>query len=649
MRRQFATLFHIAWLLAALLAGTTATARAQANGAPPARVGQIARIEGAVSFARAGGEWEPATPNYPLIGGDTLYAEPGAEAALTFGWSRITLAGGTEFGIAALGEDSATLDVPRGEAFLDLRYLAPGETWRIRTPRGVVTIGQDGRYAISAGDAAAPTRIGVIDGAAEVTGDGGSLRLGPGETARLAGATPVRAMRGPLETDPFIERMLAEAAPPAPPGAPAVVTGMTGAGLLAAYGSWGDVPDYGAIWYPRVGPGWAPYRHGHWAYVPPWGWTWIDDAPWGFAPFHYGRWLHRHGRWGWLPAPVPVPPRAPPVYAPALVAFFNVAPGISVGVGLNGGAVGWVPLAPGEPFLPWYSCPPAYVERLNRFDVRDPARYRDPRAPGFAAERHPARLANRMAATLIGPEALRRGDAVGRFGHPAPERALAAARPMLPGRTAPAYGGFLRMPLEPARPAPAPARPAMAPAPGRPGVPAAPGVPGSPPRAMPAPGIAVPSYRPAPRAPEQNRFQPQRPQMQPRPPAPAAPQRRAPEQNRFQPQRPQMQPRPPAPAAPQRRAPEQNRFQPQRPQMQPRPPAPAAPQRRAPEPNRFQPQQPQTRPQTPPRPPAAPPRRMPEQNRFQQQRPQMQPRPPSPTAPQRRAPEQNRNRQEGAS
>ncbi|KDM66175.1 hypothetical protein [Acidiphilium sp. JA12-A1] len=181
MRRQFATLFHIAWLLAALLAGTTATARAQANGAPPARVGQIARIEGAVSFARAGGEWEPATPNYPLIGGDTLYAEPGAEAALTFGWSRITLAGGTEFGIAALGEDSATLDVPRGEAFLYLRYLAPGETWRIRTPRGVVTISQDGRYAISAGDAAAPTRIGVIDGAAEVTGDG------PGRVRRRAG------------------------------------------------------------------------------------------------------------------------------------------------------------------------------------------------------------------------------------------------------------------------------------------------------------------------------------------------------------------------------------------------------------------------------------------------------------------------------
>ncbi|OYV66842.1 MAG: hypothetical protein B7Z59_02170, partial [Acidiphilium sp. 37-67-22] len=478
--------------------------------------------------------------------------------------------------------------------------------------RGVVTIGQDGRYAISAGDATTPTRIGVIDGAAEVTGDGGSLRLGAGETARLdgadetahrQGATPMQATRGPLETDPFIERMLAETALPAPPGAPPVVTGMTGAAVLAAYGSWGVVPDYGAIWYPRVGPGWAPYRHGHWAYVPPWGWTWIDDAPWGFAPFHYGRWLHRHGRWGWLPAPVPVPPRALPVYAPALVAFFNVAPGISVGVGLNGGAVGWVPLGPGEPFLPWYSCPPAYVERLNRFDVRDPARYRDPRAPGFAAEHHPARLANRMAATLIGPEALRRGDAVGRFGHPAPEQALAAARPMLPGRTAPAYGGFLRMPLEPA-PSPAqPARPAMAPAPGQPGVPAAPGMPGAPRRALPVPGVAVPTYRPAPRAPEQNRFQTQRPQMPPRLPSPIAPQRRVPEQNRFQPQQPQTRP--------------QTQMQ-----MQPRPPA--APQRRMPDQNRFQPQRPQAR-------------------------PQQQSRPPSPSAPQRRAPEQNRNRQEGAS
>jgi hypothetical protein len=49
--------------------------------------------------------------------------------------------------------------------------------------------------------------------------------------------------------------------------------------------------------------------------------------------------------------------------------------------------------------------------------------------------------------------------------------------------------------------------------------------------------------------------------MQPRPPA--APPRRMPEQNRFQPQRPQARPqpqsRPPSPTAPQRRAPEQNR------------------------------------------------------------------------------------------
>ena len=68
---------------------------------------------------------------------------------------------------------------------------------------------------------------------------------------------------------------------------------------LDANGSWQTVPQYGAVWVPRVRGEWAPYRFGRWAWVEPWGWTWIDDEPWGFAPFHYGRWAfcrHEAGR-----------------------------------------------------------------------------------------------------------------------------------------------------------------------------------------------------------------------------------------------------------------------------------------------------------------------------------------------------------------
>ncbi|HVA28193.1 MAG TPA: hypothetical protein VNF68_08440, partial [Candidatus Baltobacteraceae bacterium] len=41
-----------------------------------------------------------------------------------------------------------------------------------------------------------------------------------------------------------------------------------------------------------------------------------------------------------------------PIYAPALVAFFGF--GNAFGLGFDFGNVGWVPLAPGDPFNPWW-------------------------------------------------------------------------------------------------------------------------------------------------------------------------------------------------------------------------------------------------------------------------------------------------------
>lgn len=463
----------ICMILAAvmLLAHPWPAAAQTAETAPPARVGQIARLDGPVSFIATGSAaWIAATPNYPLTTGDALYTQGSSAAAMTIGWSRIELDGGTELQIARLDEQRANLVLPQGEMFLDLRYMAPGEIYTVETPRGTVTISRNGRYAIRAGDAATPTLVSVVEGDAQLQGDGIALRVGPRETAILSGANPVIATLGVLATDTFIERMLARPVPPAPSIAPLELTGMTGAAMLSAYGTWSDVPAYGAIWYPRVAVSWAPYRHGHWAYVAPWGWTWIDDDPWGFAPFHYGRWIRERGRWGWLPAPIRAagPGYISPIYAPALVSFFDVGAGVSIGIGLTsgalaGGAIGWVPLAPDEPYLPWYRSSPVYVERLNRLDVRDPGRWREIDPRRFAAEHHPNRFANRIAATVIGAEAMRRGDPVGRFGHPAPGTALAAARPMVPVRAGTPHPAFGRLPAGPG--AQAPHRPAAAPRP----------------------------------------------------------------------------------------------------------------------------------------------------------------------------------------
>ena len=137
---------------------------------------------------------------------------------------------------------------------------------------------------------------------------------------------------------------------------------MTGVEDLDRYGAWQQNPEYGALWVPRgVSAGWAPYTTGRWAWVAPWGWTWVDDAPWGFAPFHYGRWVYVGASWCWSPGTYV----RRPVYAPALVAWIG-GPRLQIGITVGGGpAVGWVPLAPREVYVPTYRVSPGYVRSVN--------------------------------------------------------------------------------------------------------------------------------------------------------------------------------------------------------------------------------------------------------------------------------------------
>lgn len=101
-----------------------------------------------------------------------------------------------------------------------------------------------------------------------------------------------------------------------------------------------------------VGPDWAPYRNGRWVWEDGYGWTWVADEPWGWAPYHYGSWYDspRYG-WCWYP---PRPNFYVP-WRPALVAFIGL--GVGSGIALNFGGydrIGWVPLAPFEPYHPWW-------------------------------------------------------------------------------------------------------------------------------------------------------------------------------------------------------------------------------------------------------------------------------------------------------
>jgi hypothetical protein len=109
------------------------------------------------------------------------------------------------------------------------------------------------------------------------------------------------------------------------------------------------VTEYGPVWVPGVVPvGWAPYSTGRWIWDPGSEWTWIDDAPWGWAPFHYGCWVFIGGYWAWAPGPV----YGVSVYAPALVAFFDLVSSLMLSIGFGTPGLAWVSLGWGEPLLP---------------------------------------------------------------------------------------------------------------------------------------------------------------------------------------------------------------------------------------------------------------------------------------------------------
>jgi hypothetical protein len=331
-------------------------------------VGRLARISGTVSFhAQNQDQWSPAIANYPVTTGNAFWTQPDAQAVIEVAASRIVMAPSTELDVAVLTDTAFQATTPQGELYLHLLPAAPGESYAVQTPRGLVTLAAPGRYGIAAGDTDSPSLVTVIEGSARIEGPGVSLDVGPEQTASITGMDAFQGGIGPAGRDAFLNAALdGDRRPRAAP--PAMVAAMPGGEDLAQYGSWVASPEYGQVWYPQVAPGWVPYREGTWAYVEPWGWTWVDNDPWGFAPFHYGRWVEIGGRWGWVPG-APAAAAAAPVYAPALVTFLGVGAAVGLGVGIGAalaeGRVGWCPLGPHEPYRPWYRASDRYFRQVN--------------------------------------------------------------------------------------------------------------------------------------------------------------------------------------------------------------------------------------------------------------------------------------------
>ena len=353
------TIITSATLVIALFAGT-------AFADPPARVGRLSLIEGAVSFS-IGGEsgndnWQASSLNWPITGGNRLYADSGARAEVNIGASSLRLSEKTAVEFLRLDDQRVEADLTQGSLNLTLKNWDRNDDFVVTTPTLRVTFNQNGRYRISVSDAGEAAIVTVRQGEAQVVNGNSRFNIIAPQQATISGqdGEQVNIVRAYAEDD--FERWAADrdrrqevayssryVAPDTP-----------GLYELDRYGNWRDVDDYGPVWVPSsVAVGWAPYRHGHWAWVAPWGWTWVDEAPWGFTPFHYGRWVYLDSYWAWAPGHR----HARPVYAPALVSFIN-APGFSVAVNI-GHPCGWVPLAPREAYYPYYQTSQSYVHSIN--------------------------------------------------------------------------------------------------------------------------------------------------------------------------------------------------------------------------------------------------------------------------------------------
>src|SRR6516165_2933329 len=373
---------------------------------PPARVGRVSLVSGALAFYGPGdSDWSAAKVNLPVAAGAWLATDPQSRAELRIGPDSLDLANDTQLSFAELRDRVMQIALSQGRVDLHLRRLQHDETAEIDVPVGGVWLLQQGVYDIDSGGPDQPTRVTVFEGSAHFVGGGIDTIVNAGDMLVLSGSGTLTAAVEHAAPDDFARWCRSHDYDEKRLAAPRHVSpAMTGYEELDEYGEWAAAPGYGEVWFPRSVPaGWAPYREGRWVWVEPWGWSWVDDEPWGFAPCHYGRWARLDDRWGWVPGEL-VPA---PVYAPALVAFIP-PPAIAVPVPVPvdaGPPVGWFPLAPGEVYWPAYTRNPTYIRNVNITNVNITKINTIIAAQPAAADPPPQvvsqQFANRAAATVV--------------------------------------------------------------------------------------------------------------------------------------------------------------------------------------------------------------------------------------------------------
>ena len=350
---------------------------------------RIQRVEGDVALNNGltagdntqADQWYTATENQPFSVGDRIYTRDNSRASLAFtGRNFARLNPNTSLDVLSLGDERTQLALRDGSAMFDVGYIPSGGLFEVATPYGAVDLQEPGLYNVGIDNG--QVLVSVLSGVAQVVGLGGSGQISKGEMLTLIGQTAADVVLSQLDgrdagylvddyysyqypryydgryrdynayvSDPYYFDPYRRNA--SYQYANSYIPGLND---LDYYGDWQNLNGYGYAWSPRVDAGWMPYQSGYWMTDYPYGPTWVSNEPWGYAPYHYGRWAFVGDRWYWVPDGA----RTTPVYSPALVAF--------VPFGQN--EIGWVPLGPGDAYVPHYyntSWQPYYLTRDNLY------------------------------------------------------------------------------------------------------------------------------------------------------------------------------------------------------------------------------------------------------------------------------------------
>jgi hypothetical protein len=361
----------------------TASAASVPNAARIQRVeGDVALNNGLVAGESSqADQWYTATENQPFSVGDRIYTRDNSRASLAFsGRNFARLDPNTALDVLSLGDERTQLALRDGGAMFDVGYIPSGGLFEVATPYGAVDFQEPGLYNVGIDNG--QVLVSVLSGLAQVVGLGGSGQVSKGQMLTLLGQTAADVvlsqvdgrdagylvddyygyqyprsydgryrdynsyLNDPYYFDPYRRDVSYQYANSYIPGLYD----------LDYYGDWQNLDGYGYAWSPRVDSGWMPYQSGYWMTDYPYGPTWVSSEPWGYAPYHYGRWAFAGDRWYWVPDNV----GTTPVYSPALVAFMPF--------GQN--EIGWVPLGPGDVYVPHYyntSWEPHYLTRDNLY------------------------------------------------------------------------------------------------------------------------------------------------------------------------------------------------------------------------------------------------------------------------------------------